>query len=82
MTCAVCHKSITNSEYRYRETAEKFINVHRACCLEDSKWTELDNQIIKAAATEKAVYSDLREIEKIRAVTMDYIAALAEELGK
>lgn len=42
MVCAACNKPIEDGEYRYRETTERYINVHRACCAGDPEWGRLD----------------------------------------
>jgi hypothetical protein len=51
MVCAACNKPITEGDYRYRETKDRFINHHKNCSLDDPQWEKLENQ--KRAAQER-----------------------------
>jgi hypothetical protein len=42
MKCALCGKKITEGDYRTREKPKAYVTWHRACCLEDPKWAQIE----------------------------------------
>ncbi len=55
MICGACGKSIDSGMYRYRDAGEKYVNHHRACSLDDPKWSEMDAQQAWNDAANKAL---------------------------
>lgn len=51
MVCAACHKPITEGDYRYRETTDRYINWHRKCCADDVAWAKRDKEFARMKAS-------------------------------
>jgi uncharacterized protein YbaR (Trm112 family) len=69
MICAACSKPITSGMYRMRETAEKYITVHRLCCPNDKGWLKVDAQAQKQLESMRSMLADCKNLKQKHGIT-------------
>lgn len=78
MICANCGRVI-KGEYRYRETRDKFINVHRSCCENDPEWARREATAAAARMREDEIGRDIDALLKKHGIDIDLLRALIDD---
>lgn len=81
MICTACSMPITDGQFRYIETDDRFYCQHRACSLQDPKWEMMDRErlIVSAPGPDEP---DMEELQRSARQWRIIAVMMREELNR